>query len=90
MSHPEGGNPFDAIAALVVALDREGRVVSFNRACERLTGWSAAEVLGRCVWDVFIVPEEVDEVKAVFASLRAGAFPHDHENYWLTRRGERS
>jgi PAS domain S-box-containing protein len=80
---------FDVVAALVVVLDREGRLVAFNRAAERFTGWSSAEVLGRAVWDVFIVPEEIEAVRAVFGQLRAGQFPNEHENYWLTRSGER-
>jgi PAS domain S-box-containing protein len=79
----------DAVAALVTVLDREGRIVVFNRACETLTGWSAADVQGRFVWDVVIAPEQVGEIRDVFARLRAGAFPNKHENYWVTRGGER-
>jgi PAS domain S-box-containing protein len=75
--------------ALVIVLDREGRIVQFNRACERLTGYPFEEVEGQYFWDLFLVPEEVDAVKGVFAELRAGAFPNEHQNYWLTRQGER-
>jgi PAS domain S-box-containing protein len=80
---------FDTVAALVTVLDREGRIVAFNRACERLTGWSAAEVLGRPFWEIFIAPEELVEVRETFANLQAGRFPNEHENYWLTRGGGR-
>ena len=36
----------DVIGALVLVLDAQGRVVRFNGACERLSGYRAAEVSG--------------------------------------------
>ena len=59
----------------------------FNRACERLTGYSFAEVKDRYLWDLFLIPEEVEPVRQVFEKLRAGDFPLDFENYWLTKDG---
>jgi PAS domain S-box-containing protein len=79
----------DTAGALVVVTDREGRIVRFNRACEETTGWTAEEVKGRPVWDVFVGEDEVDAVRAVFQDLRAGQFPRDHENHWVTKTGER-
>jgi PAS domain S-box-containing protein len=77
----------DTVGALVVVLDREGRIVRFNRACERLTGYTFAEVRNRCFWDLFLIPEELEPVKHVFEKLRAGDFPLDYENFWLTKDG---
>src|SRR5204863_7833305 len=37
----------DTMAGLVLVVDREARVVRFNRACEELTGYRFAEVAGR-------------------------------------------
>ena len=37
---------FDTVGALVVVLDREGRIVRFNRACEQMTGYSVEESAG--------------------------------------------
>lgn len=79
----------DTVGALVVVLDREGRIVRFNRACEKMTGYTFAEVRGRHVWDLFLIPEEVEPVKQVFARLCAGSFPQEHENYWVARDGSR-
>jgi PAS domain S-box-containing protein len=79
----------DTAGALVVVLDREGRIVRFNRACERTTGYSLDEVRGRLLWDLFVIPDEVKQVKAVFEELQAGQFPNEHENYWLTKDGDR-
>jgi PAS domain S-box-containing protein len=79
----------DTVGALVVVLDREGRIVSFNRACEGLTGYAFAEVKDRYFWDLFLVPEEFEAVKHVFEKLCAGDFPLDFENFWLTKDGRR-
>jgi len=37
----------DTAGALVVVLDREGRITRFNRACEQVTGYSAAAEMKR-------------------------------------------
>ncbi len=72
---------------LVVVLDREGRILRFNRACEQTTGYSSEEVLGRYIWDLFVPPDEVDEVKTVFKRLRGGEPRNDYENYWKGKDG---
>ena len=79
----------DTAGALVVVLDPQGRIVRFNRACEETTGYSFADVEGKHFWDLFLVPMEVVRVRAVFEELRAGNFPNQNENYWLTKKGER-
>ena len=75
--------------ALVVVLDRRGQIVRFNRACEKLTGYLFEEVKGKPFWDHFLLRNEMDQVKVVFENLRAGGFPNEHENYWLTKSGSR-
>lgn len=79
----------ETVGALVTVLDRDGRIVSFNRACEEASGYSFAEVKGRCFWDFLLVSDEVEPVKAVFARLQAGQFPNEHENYWVAKDGTR-
>ena len=79
----------DTVAAIVLVLDKEGRIVRFNRACEEVSGYAAAEVLGHHVWDFLIPPEQVGQVKEVFANLAAGMFPNRYENYWMARDGKR-
>lgn len=73
--------------ALIVVLDKEGRIVRFNQACERITGYSQDEVRGGTVWDLLLLPEERDGVKTVFAHLLARQFPNQHQNYWRTKDG---
>ncbi len=80
---------FEAIAALVVVLETDGRIVYWNRRCSDLTGYSLEEVRGRTLWDFALVPEEVKPVKAVFATLLTATHPSPYANYWVTKTGER-
>src|SRR5262245_23166150 len=77
----------ETAGALVVVLDREGRILRFNRACEQTTGYSSEEVTGRHVWDLLVIPDEVDGVKAVFQQLLGGQPRNDYENYWKGKDG---
>ena len=52
----------DTVGALVMVLDHDGRIVRFNRACELTTGYSFEEVRGKCIWEFFMLPEEVERV----------------------------
>jgi diguanylate cyclase (GGDEF)-like protein/PAS domain S-box-containing protein len=46
----------DAVGEAVIALDMEGRVVYWNRAAERMYGWSSEEAIGRNLREM-VVPE---------------------------------
>ncbi|MDP9349726.1 MAG: GAF domain-containing protein, partial [Gemmatimonadota bacterium] len=74
--------------ALIVAVDREGKVVRFNRACEQVTGYSEDEVRGRH-YTMFLPSEEAEAVHEVVHQAHAGQFPNQHENHWVTKSGER-
>jgi PAS domain S-box-containing protein len=71
--------------ALVVVLDLQGRIVSFNKTCELVTGYSFDEVKGLPLWDFLLIPEDVKAVRAVFNELKTGQYPNKHENYWVTK-----
>jgi len=43
----------DASVDGILAFDREYRYTAWNRAMERISGVSRADVLGKCVFDVF-------------------------------------
>jgi PAS domain S-box-containing protein len=77
----------DTVGSLVVVLDRQARIVRFNRACEQLTGYSFDDIKGQNLLDLLLLPEEQASTKCEFESLRAGNFPNTYENYWVTRDG---
>ena len=79
----------DTVGALVVVLDRQGRIVLFNRTCTQVTGYTFEEVEGRPFWEVLLLPEEVESVSRVFEELRAGTFPNKHVNFWVAKDGGR-
>jgi two-component system sensor histidine kinase/response regulator len=79
----------DTLSALVVVLDPEGRIVRFNHACEEMTGYSADEAIGKLLWDLLLLPEEVEPVKVVFKSLLTGVLSNQNESYWVAEDGER-
>lgn len=79
----------DTTACLIVVLDNQGRIVRFNQACEKITGYSTAEVLNKCVWDVFLISEEVEPVKTVFTKLNVENFNSEYQNYWRTKNGDK-
>src|SRR5271156_6151683 len=78
----------DTVGALVVVLDDEGRILRFNPACELATGYSMEEVQGKCIWDLFLLPEETDRFKANFELLRTDLLPQDYQSCWVTRHGD--
>jgi PAS domain S-box-containing protein len=79
----------DTAGALVVVLDQQGRIVRFNRACEKTTGYLFSEVEGEPFLSLFLISQELESVKAVFDQLRVGQFPNEHENYWVAKDGSR-
>jgi PAS domain S-box-containing protein len=77
------------VGALVVVLDPEGRIIRFNRACEQTSGYSLAEVSGQRIWDLLMVPEEVDRFKVAFEQLCSDQLASDYEGYLVKRDGTR-
>jgi PAS domain S-box-containing protein len=80
---------FDTVAALIVVLDREGRIVRFNRACDRMFGYSVEESSGRPIWDLFVAPEQAGEFRSLFLQIGEAPAGAERESCWVTREGVR-
>jgi PAS domain S-box-containing protein len=78
----------ETVGALVVVLDREGRILRWNTACEAATDYARDEVLGKPFW-FLLLPEERDGVAAIFDQLFAKDSANQYENHWVTKRGDR-
>ncbi|MBC1295847.1 response regulator, partial [Nostoc sp. UCD122] len=74
-------------SALVIVLDSQGQIVRFNQACEQITGYSFDEVRGRYIWNLLLIPEEMESVKAVFEELLTGRGFLEYENHWVMKDG---
>jgi diguanylate cyclase (GGDEF)-like protein/PAS domain S-box-containing protein len=82
----------DNAGTLVTVLDREGRFVRFNRACEKLSGYRCEEVLGKFPWDTVLPPQEADLVRQqTFETLAHNPqrLAGKYTNHWLSRDGQR-
>lgn len=75
-------------ASLVAVLDREGRIVRFNQACERLSGYSAAEAKGRRPWDFLLPRAEVESAREQFERVRNGEPLEPFINHLVSKSGE--
>ena len=78
---------FSSAGTLMLALNRSGHIVRFNKTAERITGYRFDEVRECPFWDYFLVPEEKGGVRAVFDSITAGNVVARYENHWRMRDG---
>jgi len=75
--------------SLVCVLDRTGRILFFNDACVRATGFARDEVLGRDARDFVIPPEEADAFGAVLAYIWSTGLSSPQVGHWVTKEGGR-
>jgi PAS domain S-box-containing protein len=79
---------FETVGAIVMVLDSEGRIIRFNRACERITGYPLFEVAGAVFWELFAIPAEMKQVKTAFFNLQINPqVLNNYENTWAVRDG---
>jgi PAS domain S-box-containing protein len=79
----------DNVPALVCVLDRDGRFIRFNRACELASGYSAREVRGKHFAEIAVPSEDVEGVQTSLESALEQGDAQVNENYWITRDGRR-
>jgi PAS domain S-box-containing protein len=75
--------------ALVCVLDRNGHIILFNDACERATGFTRNEVLGRPIFDSVIPREEAEAFREVLAFIWKTAHSSPQVGHWQTKHGGR-
>ncbi len=62
----------DTTAAMIIVLDREGRLVRWNHACERLSGYHESELRGQVLTRRLLNPSQVESVESAFRRLVDG------------------
>ena len=75
--------------SLVCVLDRDGRILLFNEACERATGYRREEVLGRDARDLVIPPEEREAFGEFLAFVWKTRTASPQVGHWRTKQGGR-
>ena len=78
---------FNTAGALIIVLDRSGKITQFNLACEQKSGYLSSEVIGKYIWNLLLHKEEVYKVSNVFAKLQLGQPPIQVENHWRAKDG---
>jgi PAS domain S-box-containing protein len=76
------------VESLIIILNKEGEIVEFNPACERLTGYTKREVLGR-PFDFLIPRERAKEVRDAFQGIVSGRTIASYQSHWLTKDGRK-
>ncbi len=75
--------------SIVVGLGERSRILLFNKFAEQLTGYTAEEVLGKEWIEIFIPPEQRQELCAIWDDVvRHQRIDHHYENVILTRSGQ--
>jgi PAS domain S-box-containing protein len=75
--------------AIISFAPDDGRIQSWNRAAERLFGYTAPEACGAPV-DLLVPPDLPDgDATGVFARVMRGGPVHEHETWRLSKSGER-
>jgi len=74
--------------AIVVLLDPDGRIVRFNEAGQRRSGWSEAEVAGSSFVERLVPEDGRESVQEAFATILRRRIPGHHESPWLARDGK--
>jgi len=77
----------DTVGALVVVLDRAGRIVRFNRACEHMTLQTFEKARGKYVWDVFLAPNEKERFQVLFGQICDNESRTEYESTWTAPDG---
>lgn len=62
----------DAVGQAIIATDPQGKIVYWNRAAEKLYGWSAEEVMGRPIVEVTPSEEFLERADEIMSELMAG------------------
>jgi PAS domain S-box-containing protein len=75
--------------SLVSVLDQNGRILFFNDACERATGFKRDEVVGGDARDFVIPPEESEAFGEVLAYIWSTGLSSPQVGHWLAKDGER-
>jgi PAS domain S-box-containing protein len=76
----------DTTAAVVMVFDPQGRIVRCNGACERATGYAAAELRGTH-FSALVPAEELEGVTRIWGATVRGEVPNAFENRWRARDG---
>ena len=72
--------------SLIVVIDLEGRIVTFNHSCEKITGYTIGEIEGKFLWELLTFEKE--KTREAISKMLGGEYPYIYETYFKTKTGE--
>jgi diguanylate cyclase (GGDEF)-like protein/PAS domain S-box-containing protein len=78
----------ETVDSLIVVVDKQGKILHFNRACELMSGYQREQVLDLVLWEALVPPDQADAVKMLFADLHHSQVVERYEKHWCTRNNE--
>ena len=81
-------NLFDNMPTVCFTFDRTGRILSWNRAAEKLYGYTAEEAIGAGALSILVTPDTLDAAQRTIASVFAGRSMLGAEWYDLDKEGQ--
>lgn len=83
------GALFNTLGALLMVVDRQGRIVRFNRAAQEFTGYTLSDVRNiPFFWTRFLPKERLEDILEVFRRLCDAEDVPTHENAWVDHAGD--
>jgi hypothetical protein len=80
----------ETLNLLVVMMQEDGAIVFCNKHLYQLTGWTAADTIGKNWFEFMLPPEDRDRARTAFHAARLQTGPHTHyESTLLGPQGER-
>ncbi|NKE73397.1 PAS domain S-box protein [Candidatus Manganitrophus noduliformans] len=73
---------------MILSLDTEGRIDIFNKAAEKITGYTLSELKGKNWFETLVPRDRYPSVWEYFTQVVEGGMPKAFENPILTKTGE--
>lgn len=78
----------NAIQSLVIILDKKGKVVFINTACEKLSGYTFSELNGKDICEILVHSQDIKSVKNILNEIISLKQSKNFENHWITKNGD--
>ncbi|MBU0536768.1 MAG: PAS domain S-box protein [Nanoarchaeota archaeon] len=75
--------------SIMICLGEKSKILLFNKAAEKITGYNAEDVMGKSWIDLFIPKKQRKELYGVWEKIVKGKLTlHNYENPIITKKGE--
>jgi PAS domain S-box-containing protein len=78
-----------AVRSLVAILGADGEIIRCNRACEEISGYAAAQIIGKQFWELLMTIEDGDRSRELVYGLGAAGETIEYESELVTVAGDR-